>query len=122
MLAYKARCLEVYKRFRQERAGGFRDAVAVTAAITDAQLMNSQELNELHFGHAGPAEGAGEAAALQQHDNTTRETVYQSMIPGVRQLIVDELAALQRHLIQRAEAYLAVEFSNYLLVDGKRLS
>ena len=121
ILAYKARCLEIYKMFREERGHSLREATAVTNNCDDTRIMhalNSAILNGVHIGHAAPAEGQEEQEASAEHDRVQRHTIYNSQIAGVRRLLMEELAALQRHMITRTENYLALEFSNYLLIDG----
>ena len=121
ILAYKARCLEVYKMFREERGNSLREATAVTNNIDDNRILyslNTALLNGVHIGHAAPGDGQEEGNAEKEHDRVQKEGIYNSQIAGIRRLVTEELAALQRHMIARTENYLALEFSNYLLIDG----
>ena len=55
ILAYKARCLEVYKMFREERGNSLREATAVTNNIDDNRILyslNTALLNGVHIGHS----------------------------------------------------------------------
>ena len=121
IIAYRARCLEVYKIFREERAASLRDALQVTTNLGDAQLrdaLNCVTINTAHFGHEAPNPGEQEGRDDATTDAETREDIYGRQVITVRQLLINELAALNRHMIQKTEDYLAIEFSNYLLIDG----
>ena len=121
VLQYRARCVEGYQTYRDERKPDLAKATTIHLDLQNldyATALQSATLDDSHFDHAPPADGELEDAQHAADDALRRHQIREQQIASLGGFLTDTLPRLSADMMSTMNNYLVTEFAKYLLVDG----
>ena len=121
VLQYRARCVEGYQTFRDERKQDLAKATTIRLDLPNIDYesaLHSATLAGAHFGHEAPGPDDMEDDRNVAEDALRRRQIREEQTTSLANFLTENLVRLSNDMMTGMNNYLVTEFAKYLLVDG----